>query len=817
MQLFFRFRMHIMSNIGKYRKVKSGIVLLSLSLLLVACESKEEVAESHLKKGIELLEKGDYAAAQLELKTAKQANSSAAETYYYLALSDEKVKNYLAMKDNLVKTLELDPEHRLARIKLGKVQLLMGNIEAAQEQANVLLIKDPKDLDALALKASTLLKQNQQAAALELVNEVLQQNPVHVDGLTLKAMLLMQQEQFSEAVGVIDQAINQDKKNAMLHLFKVKLHAKQNNIEAMIDDYLLLISLFPENDKIKITLAKVYTQSGKAAEAESLLRDLVAKKPQQLEPKILLLNFLAATDSEKVEGQTQVFIDKMAKNPGQMLGFAKWLLAKGNVQKASMLLNKVVALTPDSKVGVAANILLAKLAFDKKDYELTKKIVTGILTKNADQLDAQLLHTRLLLVEQKYEQAQAYLDKIIWTHPKSDEALVLLAQLYLVQDDRQKAQLKFKAALDINPANTQAFMPIYNRLIAGGELRHARELVMRGLRKNPRQAIMLQKLVQINMLEEKWQEAGRAAVQLAKLPRQKNLATFYLANIFQGQGEHDKAIKLYKQLIDVFPEQLRVLKNMSASYEELHKRSEMISFLQAHIKNSANYIAATLVLSDLYTVDKQYTKAIKLLKKLIAEKPQVVIVKQNLAKIYIAMDQYDKAIQVYQQGLDILPGNIRLLLGLASAYEHQNLYAKAVEIYEQLVMRNPGLLVAVNNLAVLLVEQFPSDTNLKRARVLVGDLAMTEHPYYQDTYAWTLLHTGDAREALDIFKKIIIKSPNVPVFRYHLGVAEYKNANNTSAIIQLDQAIKLGQSGIFFAEIKQAKQLKKEIMAKSGR
>ncbi|WP_147883209.1 hypothetical protein [Bathymodiolus platifrons methanotrophic gill symbiont] len=62
--------------------MKTGILLL-LSLTLTACETEEEAAESHLKKGVELLKKGDLAAAQLELKSAKQGNKSTAETYYY--------------------------------------------------------------------------------------------------------------------------------------------------------------------------------------------------------------------------------------------------------------------------------------------------------------------------------------------------------------------------------------------------------------------------------------------------------------------------------------------------------------------------------------------------------------------------------------------------------------------------------------------------------------------------------------------------------------------------------------------------------------
>ena len=243
------------SGARKGYTVKISVLLMSLSLFLSACESDEEAAESHLKKGIELLEKGDYAAAQLELKTAKQADNSAAETYYYLALSDEKVKNYTAMQDNLGKTLQLDPEHQQAHIKLGKLLLLQGKVEAALSHVAILLAKNARDLDALSLKASVLLRQKKQDEALVVINQVLEENPVHIDGLTLKAMLLMEQNQLDDSLDMINQAILEDESNPVLHLFKIKIHAKQNNVEAMIDDYLRLIELFPENDKIKITIS----------------------------------------------------------------------------------------------------------------------------------------------------------------------------------------------------------------------------------------------------------------------------------------------------------------------------------------------------------------------------------------------------------------------------------------------------------------------------------------------------------------------------------------------------------------------------------
>jgi len=154
--------------------------------LLNCCETEEEAAEAHLEKGIELLEKGDFAAAQLELKSANKGNKSTADTYFYLALLDEKAKHYLSMQDNLKKTLKLEPEHQQARVKLGKLEFLMGEVGTATEHAEILLVKNPQDIEALVLKSSILLKQSKQDDAKVVIDQVMELDPANIDGLNPK-------------------------------------------------------------------------------------------------------------------------------------------------------------------------------------------------------------------------------------------------------------------------------------------------------------------------------------------------------------------------------------------------------------------------------------------------------------------------------------------------------------------------------------------------------------------------------------------------------------------------------------------------------
>ncbi|MCF7971378.1 MAG: tetratricopeptide repeat protein [Methylococcaceae bacterium] len=804
----------MMGKIHQKNKVKASILAISLSLILVACETEEEAAENHLKRGKELLEKGDFAAAQLELKTAKQGNKTTGETYFYLALLDEKTRNYYAMQENLEQTLKLEPEHQQAHIKLGKLKLLAGDIDKALEHADILLSKNPQDTEASILKASALLSGKKQDEALAIVNSILEINPVHIEALTLKSMILMQQDKVDEALSLMDKAIAKDEKNAGLHVFKIQIHAKQNDVNAVINDYLTLIALFPKNDDYKVTLAKVYAKSGKTVEAESLLRNLVKAKPNELNPKILLLEFLAATASDKVDAQIQVFSDELAKQSTQLFYFAKWMLAKGNSIKAEALLKQVVADEKSSDTGIDANILLAKIAFDSGDYASTEKIATDILNESPNQIDAKLLKVRLLLVKEEYAQAHAYLDKIIWSHPKSDEALALLAQVYLVEGDRQKAQNTFKSALDINPANAQAVLATFNHLMAQQDAKYARELIEKALRKEPQNLVFIQKVVQLDLLEEKWDDAAKAVFQLSRLAKGQDLAKFYQANILQGQGEYEKAIAVYKEILVKFPQQQQVFQNLSVCYEKLNKQSDMLSFLEEQLKKNKDNTVVTLLLAELYANDKKYPQAIALLNDLINTQPQIVLGQYHLATVYMAMGNTDKAIAVYKEGLKAHPGDIRLSLALASLYEQKQKYEQSVEIYEQLIAHNPKLDVASNNLATLLVDHFPSPDNLKRAQQLAESFANSEQAYYQDTYAWVLLHNGDIKGALNIFKKLIIQSANIPVFRYHLGIAEYKDSNNSAALVQIDQAIELANQGAAFPERKVAEQIKQEIINK---
>ncbi len=806
-----------MINFQHNNKNKLIVISICSSLLLLGGCDKEEEAKEHLQKGVEYLNKGEYEKAKLEMKTASQSGKETAETYYYMALLDEKNRHFRGMKENLLKTVELAPNYTDARLKLGKVQLLFGETDAAMEQAEFVLKDSGANLEALTLKASALIRQKKQPEALAIIDKILEDNPDYTDALSLKALIYMENEDYTHALALIDAAKKTDTNNIGLDFFKIQIDAKAKNIDAVLTDYEKLVASHPENQEFKVTLAKIYAQAGKTKEAEELLRSLVELEPNNVQPKLLLLDFLSATAREKVDIQFQKFTDSHKDQPRMLLELANWMIAGGNFEAAKPALNRVIELEKNSNVGLSAKTLLAKMAFDNKDFEKSEKIIKEILDENSSYDDAKVLQARLLLVKEQYDDAIALLNKVVWSKGDSEEANLLLAQTFLIKGDQKQADKYFLNVLDANPANLQALTYLYDKAMQAKNVKSARDLVEKALSVNPDNIVLLEKLANIHLAEKDWDGAKATIQKIANSPNRfaNEVASYLLAQVLQGQGNYAKAIDTYKELLAKFPENSDALGNMARSYENLNKRAEMITFLDALLAKNPQNISAGILLGDLFLLDKKFDKGATLLSSLIKVNAKIPQLYVSLANIKLAQNDNKGAIAVYQDGLKQNPGNIKLSLSLASLYEVQGEYDSAVSLYEALLNKNSGLDIAANNLATVLSEHFTGEDNLKKAAQLTEKFKDSAQPYYKDTYAWAIIKQGNITEGSRLLSQIIAVSPDVPVFRYHLGVAYYKNGNNSSAINEIKQALELGNKIGFFADKKQAEKLLEEIIAKS--
>ncbi len=781
--------------ISQAKKTKVYVsVLLVGTMLLTACDSPEEVAENHLQKGKELFDKGEYDKAILELKTSSQSGDNRSETYYYMALLDEKSNNFKSMRENLLKTVELAPDNLEARQKLGKVHLLFGDLDKAVQQADFLLKTNPENEEAKLLKASVFIRQKNKEQAAQIVDSVMSANPKNIDALSLKAAMYFEDNQLEEALKLIRSALELDTKNLPLRLFKVKINAKKNDIDGVIEDYTQLIDLYPDAENFKLSLASIYSMTDKLQLAEALLREMVEKKQDSVEPKIVLLEFLNAKAKERVGNEFQSMLDKPGAKPNTALELSKWMLVSGFSDEAATGLKRVVEQEKNSNTGLTAQTILAEIDLSKKEYEKVEKAISDILAANSDFVDASLLKARLLLIQNKVDEAVELLNKTVWTKNDSDNAYMLLGQAYSMKKDQKQADKNFKQALELNPANIQAFTPVYNSYLQANQKEMARQYLDKALKAKPNQVMLLTNKADLDIAEKRWDEAQETTQRIALFSKNKAVPLYLKANILQGKGQYAEAIKLYESLLTDFPGHLNSMVNLVRSYEALKQREKALGFMEAHYKKHQEDMTTLGVLSDLYMANKDYAKARDLLVNQIKQVPdKSVPLYLALAKVEAVLQKNaEGAKEAYLKGLQANPDNAQISMALAGLYEQLGNKDDARKIYEKVIEKNPDANLAINNLAALLLESKAKE-DVVRGLAMAERFKDDENVYFKDTYAWGLVKNDKNKEGLMVLESLIVKEPKLAELRYHLGLAHLNNGNKATAIVEFKQAIALSE------------------------
>ncbi|WP_144053579.1 tetratricopeptide repeat protein [Methylotuvimicrobium buryatense] len=527
------------------------------------------------------------------------------------------------------------------------------------------------------------------------------------------------------------------------------------------------------------------------------------------------MGFIYQTDRNRTDEVLQGFIKKSQETPKHLLELAKWTLMVNNVSAAKQQLKEIADnknFKPD--VRTEADLLLANIYFEQGDYKATSEAVQAILNKNPNQIGAKILKAKVLIQDGQFEEASALLNTVLWDMPNSDEAIVLMGNIFLQQGELDKAQKNFKEALDINPANLQALFPVVDKAVKENHLDYAAQLLTKALARMPNQVSVLNKLVQIKMVQRDWETAEELISAMESQPKSIFLAKFLRGKLYQEQGDCSKAIPLFKETLSRYPAQADSLTEMARCHEMLKQRPKMLTYLNDLIKDSPANISAIVLKSKLLTLDRKFDDAVTLLTKAIDDYPNSVSLYSELARAYSQKNQIKDALRIYQLGLERNPESLELSMLLAATYVDQKKYDEAVAIYYQVIEKSPKLDIARNNLAAILLDHYGQPDDIEKAVQIVQRFKYSDQPYFIDTYAWAEFKAGRLNQALSILQKVIVAAPDVPVFRYHLASVYHALGNKSAALSELRQVMELAKSNQF-DQLDDAKKLMRQLSGKS--
>ncbi len=786
---------------------KQKIAIALLILALQGCSDPEEKMQTFIDNGKSLYDQKAYKKASLEFKNALQIDAKYAEAYYYLGLIKEQEQNGKQMFANYSRAVNFNPKHVLARLKLGKMFLAGKKIDESLLQVKAILDLDATNIDALSLKGSILFNQGNNSDAEVLVKQILQQSPLHLETIKLKIQILVQDNASSQALELLENSLKTHADVVDLYLLRLSIHARDKNLVAIEKDYIDLIQRFPEQLNFAYSLAKIYSQTKRFDKAQAILEKTIVANPDNVTVKLQLLDFMESQKSTKLEELIKTYLQIHPKAVRLHFRLSRIYFRQNKLPEAKETLISIVDNLDNAQAALDAKIALAKLAMKENDIAKMQQLVKEVLEVDSQHLEGSILQAEVDIKAGFYEQVISNLHSILRNYPKSDTALVLLAQTYSLNKSPELALENFHKAININPSNFFAVMPVVNQMLAGNDLKRAESILLQALSGFPNHAGGLKLLAKVKLLQRDWVATQKIVDKVASLPGGKSYAGYLQGMVLQGQNKYAAAIEAYKQVLIDLPSLSEALNALISCYEALNQRNISLLYLAEFSEKHPNNAYLIILRSKLLIASQRSDEAAAVLKSAIANNPKMFKFYELLAQLYDQQQQPEQTIQILKDGILALPNSISLRLGLGGFYEKNNLHKEAVEQYEYVVKQQPELKLAANNLVAILMEHFPSEANLKLALNLVKTFEESENPYFLDTYAWVLLQNNQTREVLQIFKNIVAQEPKIATFRYHLAVAHQKLNNPEAAIKVLKKSLLLGD----FAEKSLAEKLLDEL------
>lgn len=495
--------------------------LIAAQLLLAACTSPTEVAQQHYENGLALFRKGgreDVIQADREFRNALEIKRTLAPAIYGLALVAERQGKLPEQFSYLNQTLDQDPNHFEARVKVGKMLLGAGQVDKAAEAGDKALSLRPEDPSGRVLRAAVLLRQGKREEAVALAGKVLAQAPGQADALELLANERLAAGDAEAALGYFERGLQAQPGQTGLLLGKVQVLEKLGRLDAAEQALRDLIRRHPENPAFQAGLVRFLVIHERRDAAEAELRAVAAREPGNNAAKLEVVRFVHALKGEAAARRE--LADLIAREPdNHELKFALAALHQGANERAAAeaLLRDILARAGDGPDGLKAKGQLAAFRLGDGDKAGAVRMADEILAKDNRNEQALLLKVSLALEEGQLDRAVSELRGLLRDVPDSPRALVLLGRAHEMQGLAALAEDQFAQAYRVSRMEPVYGLALAEFLLRQGQSGRAEQLLTELLRAKPAFLPALRLLAQARSNLGNWAGVRQARNEIQRL------------------------------------------------------------------------------------------------------------------------------------------------------------------------------------------------------------------------------------------------------------------------------------------------------------
>jgi len=617
--------------------------------------------------------------------------------------------------------------HEISKAKAAAHQRL-GQLAEAERLLSSVLAESPNDREALEQLANVSVAEGKLDEARRHLTVAIRHKPPHVPTLLLFATLAQSREDGQAGLAAFDLLVGES------------YHSFRKSAEYAAARGALLLARGDGQQALDAWL-KEHAQS------------------RSFDPK---LSLLMATSLAKLQkgGLALWLLARASSSPSATSevheALAERALSMGDVRLGELALSRMGG-DLNRKPGV---LLLEARLLELQDQgleatKLTKRALDAVPAEREAQKTAYALtHARALAKEGLYDRAREVLDEVLKRDPEHGRTRIMLA------------------AIEIEAGHAERVPALVEALSASSEYRtQAETLIVRAL-----------------VAKKDKPGAKQAARRFFERDRESLHARLLLAQTLAELGEMQAGLEL---LDDAPPAQLAaapLVRLRIQLTQRVRGPARAEALIREYLGRGTDLPELEQTLGEMLAQQKRLPEAEAVFRKLSRDDPSVL---ETVARLEREQGRLEAAIATVESLVATSPASSSAWLLLAVMRSELGNRPGAIAAYEEALRLDPNDPVALNNLALVLIEQ---DSTKPRAPALArrATTVLSDNPALLDTLGWVLIEAGEKKqiaEAVQILERCA-RALDTPEVAFHYGVALARAGRGGEAKRELEKALK---------------------------
>jgi len=755
-----------------------------------ALEKKPDVAEARFLLGRTLLETGDVASAEKELRRARDLKYPAAQVDPQLALAWVRMGEYQKVVDEFSQaqgatptgTAELrtavgqaqlalrkpdlakvafaeaqraDPGYTPAMIGEARLKARDGDLAGALALAEKALAASPDSVEAWQFKGDVLLAQNQVANAVAAYRKVIALKPDHLPAHWALVTVLVRE---GDSAGA-DQALAALKKIAPKHpqtyYVEALLRAQEKNYPAARDAIQQQLALIPDNPAGTLLAAAIDYELGAYDRAEAaLVRVLQLEPANQYARRLLVGTYTRLRQPAKALDALKPMLGRIDNDAVMQNVAGEVFLLNGDPSEAAGYFEQAAALDPTGarpKTGLALTRLAqGDTVRGVKDLESAAAVDAGTRSD--------LMLISVAMRRQHWDEALTAIDALEKKEPDKPLASNLRGLALLGKLDTAGARKNFEHALALDPNFFPATANLARLDLIEKSPAAAQKRFEDVLAKNPKSS---QALLALAELRERAMAPADEVVGLLKkaVAASPTDATPRLAlmQYYVRAKDPKKAVLAGQDALNVIPGRPELLDALGQAQQAAGDGSSAMTTYDRFAEVAPDSPIPYVRMAALQAAGKNYDTAAQSLKSALAIKPDLLEAQKGLVLLDLGTDRVSEALAVAKDIQKQRPKEAVGYIVEGDIYASKRDWAKAMAAYRS-GMTTAGNSEAAVKAHAVLVASGQNDEAQKMAASWLRD-----HPA-DDAFKFSLAELAgqhkDYADAMKYYGQVLAKQPN---------------------------------------------------------